>query len=151
MTNLYNYILESIMDVDNNIDNVRHWCDLKDVIKSMKSSKKFYEALNSLRNRVKSTAELARPSGTRYVVTPKPKTLYIMFFGREDSNGNIIAGGIDVMDDRKTYSFLDYNGLIKIATKNVGVKRQSSSLYTWDIYFLPDDMVKDTKEILKKL
>lgn len=151
MTNLYNYILESIMDVDDNIDNVKPWADLKDVIKSMRSSKKFYEALNSLRNRIRSTAELARPSGTRDTVTPKPKTLYIMFFGREDSNGNIVAGGVHVMDGKKTYSFSDYNGWIKIDTENVGVRRKSSSSSPWDIYFLPDDMVKDTKNILNKI
>lgn len=151
MTDLYNYILESIMDVDNNIDNVKYRYDIIDLFDSVNSRDKYYSILNSIKKYVESKGELARPLESRHTIEPKPKTVYIMFYGREDNDGNILHGGIKIGDSRNWCGTADnYNTKkIRVEEESHGVKYQSC-FCSWPIYILPKDMVKGYKEAIKK-
>ena len=150
MTNLYDYILESIMDVDDNIDNVKYKYDIIDLFDSVNSRDKYYSILNSIKKYVESKGELARPLESRHTIEPKPKTVYIMFYGT-DNNGDITHGGIQIGDSRKWYSISDnYNTKkIKVEKEPKGVKYHSC-FSSWPIYILPKDMEKGYKEAIKK-
>lgn len=150
MRDLYKYITESIFDVDNNIDNVRYRYDISDLFDSIDSREKYYTILNSIKKYVESKGVLARPLNTRITIEPKPKTVYIMFYGA-DNNDDITHGGIQIGDSRKWYSIYDnYN------TKKIWVEKESkgvkhnSCFWTWPIYILPKDMEKGYKEAIKK-
>lgn len=151
MKDLKDIIIESIFDVDDNIDNVRYRYDIIDLFDSTDSRDKYYSILNSIKKYVESKGELARPLESRRTIDPKPGTVYIMLFGKEDNDGNILHGGIKIGDSRKWYGISDnYNTKkITIEKESKGVKYQSC-FCSWPIYILPKDMEKGYKEAIKK-
>lgn len=151
MIDLYKYITESIFDVDDNIDNVKYRYDIIDLFDSVNSRDKYYSILNSIKKYVESTGKLARPLNSRHTIFPEPKTVYIMFYGQEDNDGNILHGGIKIGDSRNWYGTTDnYNTKkIRVEKESHGVKYQSC-FCSWPIYILPKDMVKGYKEAIKK-
>lgn len=150
MIDLYKYITESIFDVDDNIDNVKYRYDIIDLFDSVNSRDKYYSILNSIKKYVESKGELARPLDTMQTIEPKPKTVYIMFYGT-DNNGVITHGGIQIGDSRKWYGTSDHyvTKRIKVEKEPKGVKYHSC-FTNWPIYILPKDMEKGYKEAIKK-
>lgn len=151
MIDLYKYITESIFDIDDNIDNVKYRYDITDLFDSVNSRDKYYSILNSIKKYVESKGELARPLNSQHTINPKPKTVYIMLYGQEDNDGNILHGGIKIGDSRNWYGTADnYNTKkIRVEKESHGVKYQSC-FCSWPIYILPKDMEKGYKEAIKK-
>ena len=151
MIDLYKYITESIFDIDDNIDNVKYKYDIIDLFNSVDSRDKYYYILNSIKKYIELKGKLARPLGSRHTIDPAPRTVYIMFYGEEDNNGNILHGGIKIGDSINWYGISD-----NYATKKITVEKESKGLeyhscfYSWPIYILPKDMKKGYKEVIKK-
>lgn len=151
MIDLYKYITESIFDIDDNIDNIKYRYDIIDLFNSVDSRDKYYYILNFIKKYIELKGELARPLGSQRTIDPTPRTVYIMFFGEEDNNGNILHGGIEIGDSRNWYGIYD-----NFSTKKITVEKESKGLryqsrsYSWPIYILPKDMEKGYKEAIKK-